>query len=76
LNSLKKKPNNTTYFVIIQNNEVIYTLNRSSSGNQIQILCSQEIKNSTFQSDESEGLKNLFQKVISSQTEKIVLKRL
>lgn len=59
-----------------EDNEIIYTLNIASTEKHIQVICSQEIKSSYFQSDEYEGLKNLFQKVISSQTEKIVLKRI
>ena len=59
-----------------ENSEIVYSLNISSTGNKIQIICSMEIKDNTFGADQYDGLKNLFQKVISSQTEKIVLKRI
>jgi hypothetical protein len=62
--------------ISFENSEFVYSLNISSTENKIQIICSQEIKNDIFNADQYEGLKDLFQKVISSQTEKIVLKRI
>jgi hypothetical protein len=58
-----------------ENGEIVYSLNISSTGNQIQIGCSQEIKNNSFEAEQYNGLKDIFQKVIASQTEKIVLKK-
>jgi hypothetical protein len=59
-----------------ETNEIVYSINSSCNGKQIQIVCTQEIKNCFFEANQYEGLKNIFQKIISSQTEKIVLKRI
>lgn len=59
-----------------QNKEIIYTLNISNLENKIQISCTKEINNSIFAADDYIGLKNLFQQVIASQNEKIVLKKI
>ncbi|MHC0439115.1 DUF3857 domain-containing protein [Flavobacterium sp. 3-210] len=59
-----------------QNKEIIYTLNISSLENKIQISCIKEINNSIFAAGDYIGLKNLFQQVIASQNEKIVLKKI
>lgn len=55
---------------------IIYTLNISSERNKIQISCIKEINSSIFAADAYDGLKNLFQKMLASQNEKIVLKKI
>ncbi|WP_316633279.1 DUF3857 domain-containing protein [uncultured Flavobacterium sp.] len=59
-----------------ENKEIVYFLNIFNEGNKIQIICSKEINNSIFAADQYNGLKDLFQKVIVSQNEKIVLKKI
>lgn len=59
-----------------ENREIIYYLNISNEGNKIQISSSKEINNSIFAADQYNGLKDLFQKMIASQNEKIVLKKI
>ncbi|WP_431243187.1 DUF3857 domain-containing protein [Flavobacterium sp. P21] len=59
-----------------QNKEITYTLNISNLENKIQISCIKEINNSIFAAGDYDGLKNLFQQVIASQNEKIVLKKI
>jgi len=59
-----------------ENKAIVYTLNISKQENKIQISCSKEINNSIFAADDYNGLKDLFQKVIASQNEKIVLKKI
>jgi hypothetical protein len=61
--------------ILSENKEIIYTLNISGVENKIQITCSKEINNSIFAADQYKGLKDLFQKMIASQNEKIVLKK-
>lgn len=62
--------------IISENKEIVYVLNLSSEGNKIQIISLKEINNSIFAADQYDGLKDLFQKMIVSQNEKIVLKKI
>jgi hypothetical protein len=59
-----------------ENKEIIFTLNILNQGNKIQISSIKEINNSIFAADDYNGLKDLFQKMIASQNEKIVLKKI
>jgi Domain of Unknown Function with PDB structure (DUF3857) len=59
-----------------ENKEIVYLLNISREENKIQISSSKEINNSIFAADQYGGLKELFQKMIVSQNEKIVLKKI
>lgn len=62
--------------ILAENKEIIYYLNVSNEGNKIQIISSKEINNSIFAANQYNGLKDLFQKMIMSQNEKIVLKKI
>ncbi|TDW45840.1 uncharacterized protein DUF3857 [Flavobacterium sp. 270] len=62
--------------ILSENKEIVYLLNISNSENKIQINCSKEINNSIFASNQYNGLKDFFQKMIASQNEKIVLKKI
>nr|WP_315221443.1 DUF3857 domain-containing protein [uncultured Flavobacterium sp.] len=62
--------------MMAENNGITYTFNIAAQDNKIQIICIKEINNSVFAVDQYEGLKEIFQKVIASQNQKIVLKRL
>ncbi|MNR33885.1 hypothetical protein D3C85_1516020 [compost metagenome] len=55
---------------------IVYVFNISNQGNIIQISCVKEINSSIFAADEYTGLKELFQKMLASQNEKIVLKKI
>jgi len=59
-----------------ENKEIVYMLNTSGEGNKIRIISSKEINNSIFAADQYNGLKDLFQKMIASQNQKIVLKKI
>ncbi|OOV17165.1 DUF3857 domain-containing protein [Flavobacterium sp. LM4] len=59
-----------------EDKQIVFVLNISNEQNNIQITSSREINKSTFAADEYEVLKNLFQKAIISQNEKIVLKKI
>ncbi|WP_029270580.1 DUF3857 domain-containing protein [Flavobacterium sp. KJJ] len=59
-----------------ENKEIIYTLNVLNQGNKIQISSVKEINNSIFAAEDYDGLKDLFQKMIASQNEKIILKKI
>lgn len=59
-----------------EDREIIYFLNISNEGNKIQISSSKEINSSIFAADQYNGLKDLFQRMIVSQNEKIVLKKI
>ncbi|KAF2335753.1 DUF3857 domain-containing protein [Flavobacterium daemonense] len=59
-----------------ENKEITFTLNISKLENKIQIVCMKEINNSIFAAGDYNGLKDLFQKMIASQNEKIVLKKI
>lgn len=56
--------------------EISYSLNFSVSANKIQIGSVKEINNSTFAPEDYEMLKEFFQKIIVSQNEKIVIKKI
>ncbi|MEO7977823.1 DUF3857 domain-containing protein [Flavobacterium sp.] len=62
--------------ILTENNSVVYKFYIVNEQNKIQISCLKEINNSTFAADEYNGLKEIFQKMIASQNEKIVLKKL
>lgn len=62
--------------IISEDNDIAYSLNISLVDNIIQIICTKEINRSVFSALNYDGLKSLFQKVIASQNEKIVLKRI
>ena len=53
-----------------------YTFNITNAGNKIQINCLKEINSSIFAAEEYAGLKDIFQKMLVSQNEKIVLKKI
>lgn len=55
---------------------ITYIFNISNENNKIQISCLKEINNSIFAADEYTGLKDIFQKMLASQNEKIVLKKI
>lgn len=59
-----------------EDKEIVYSFNISNEGNKIQISCLKEINSSIFAADEYTGLKELFQKMLASQNEKIVLKKI
>jgi hypothetical protein len=59
-----------------ESKEIVFSLNISSEGNKIQILSTKEINSSIFAADAYKGLKELFQKMIASQNEKIILKKI
>lgn len=61
--------------VTLGDKEIVFSLNISSDGNKIQILSTKEINSSIFAADAYQGLKDLFQKMIASQNEKIILKK-
>ncbi|RUT68209.1 DUF3857 domain-containing protein [Flavobacterium cupreum] len=62
--------------IVSESKDLVYFLNIASQGNKIQISSSKEINNSIFAADQYSGLKELFQKMIVSQNEKIVLKKI
>lgn len=62
--------------IVSENKEIVYVLNVLGEGNKIQIISSKEINNSIFAADQYNGLKDLFQKMIVSQNEKIILKKI
>jgi hypothetical protein len=62
--------------ILSEDKAIAYTFNIANDGNKIQITCIKEINNSIFAADEYTGLKNLFQKMLASQNEKIVLKKI
>lgn len=62
--------------ILSENKEIAYMLNILNQGNKIQIISSREINNSIFAADQYQGLKDLFQKMIASQNQKIVLKKI
>jgi hypothetical protein len=55
---------------------ITYIFNISNENNKIQISCVKEINSSIFAADEYTGLKDIFQKMLASQNEKIVLKKI
>lgn len=66
----------TAVKITSESKDIVYFLNIASQGNKIQISSSKEINSSVFAADQYNGLKELFQKMIVSQNEKIVLKRI
>ncbi|MCC9072841.1 DUF3857 domain-containing protein [Flavobacterium sp. F-65] len=62
--------------ISLENKEIVYLLNISSEGNKIKISSLKEINNSIFAAEKYSGLKAFFQKITTSQNEKIVLKRI
>jgi hypothetical protein len=62
--------------VSTEDKAITYTFNIANEGNKIQISCIKEINNSIFAADEYTGLKDVFQKMLASQNEKIVLKKI
>lgn len=62
--------------IATEDKNIIYLLNFAAEGNKIQITCSKEINSSIFAAEQYTGLKNIFQKVVASQNEKIVLKKM
>ncbi|WP_428231476.1 DUF3857 domain-containing protein [Flavobacterium sp.] len=62
--------------IVSENKEIVYVLNVLGEGNKIQISSSKEINNSIFAADQYNGLKDLFEKMIVSQNEKIILKKI
>ena len=61
--------------IATEDKNIIYIMNFSNEGNKIQISCLKEINNTIFAPDEYNGIKEIFQKMIASQNEKIVLKK-
>lgn len=59
-----------------ENKEITFILNITNQGNKIQISTVKEINSSIFAAEDYNGLKELFQKMIAKQNEKIVLKRI
>ncbi|KRB53850.1 DUF3857 domain-containing protein [Flavobacterium sp. Root186] len=59
-----------------ENKEIVFVLDIVNVDDRIQISCSKVIKNSVFEADQYNGLKNLYQKMLANQNEKIVLKRI
>ena len=59
-----------------EDKKIVFMLNISNLGNKIQIASTKEINKSSFPADEYDVLKDLFQKAIISQNEKIVLKKI
>ena len=62
--------------IVTEDRFVTYMLDYLQTENKIQINCIKEINNSNFAADYYDGLKDIFQKIISSQNEKIVLKKI
>lgn len=62
--------------ISLEDKQGIYLLNVVKDGNKIQISSSKEINNSIFAADSYGGLKDFYQKMIMSQNEKIVLKKI
>jgi len=62
--------------IVSEDKAIAYNFNISYDGNKIQINCIKEINSSIFAADEYTGLKDIFQKMLASQNEKIVLKKI
>lgn len=62
--------------IATEDKAITYIFNISHENNKIQISCIKEINNSIFAADEYNGLKDIFQKILASQNEKIVLKKI
>ena len=61
--------------IATQDKDIIYLLTFSNQENKIQISCLKEINNSIFAPEEYNGIKEIFHKMITSQNQKIVLKK-
>ena len=61
--------------IAVENSGIVYKFNIINEENKIQISCFKDINNSIFAADQYDGLKEIFQKIIVSQNEKIVLKK-
>lgn len=59
-----------------EDKEIVYSLNYSVDGDKIQIMSVKEVNNSIFAAESYGMLKEFFQKIIVSQNEKIVLKKI
>ena len=62
--------------IAVEDNGIIYKFNIVNQANKIQISCLKEINTSVFAAGQYSVLKEIFQKMIASQTEKIVLKKI
>jgi hypothetical protein len=59
-----------------EDKKIVYFFNIFNEGNKIQIICLTEINDSLFSSDQYNGLKEIFQKMMASQNQKIILKKI
>ena len=59
----------------MQENMGSFKYNISNNGNQIQLLCTQEINQAVISAEYYEILKDFFKQIVNKQTEKIVLKK-
>ncbi|MFD1601138.1 DUF3857 domain-containing protein [Flavobacterium artemisiae] len=59
----------------LEDKTISFTMNISNDGNKIQFSSLQEINSSIFAVENYQGLKDIFQKIITSQNQKIVLKK-
>ncbi|MDR7209813.1 DUF3857 domain-containing protein [Flavobacterium piscis] len=62
--------------ILAENKDITYKFNIVNQENKIQISCIKEINNSIFVAQQYNGLKELFQKIIALESEKIVLKKI
>jgi hypothetical protein len=62
--------------IATEDKNIIYIMNFSNEGNKIQISCLKEINSAIFATDHYNGIKEIFQKMVASQNEKIVLKKI
>ncbi|TDE55562.1 DUF3857 domain-containing protein [Flavobacterium sp. GT3P67] len=59
-----------------EDNVILFVINTQVEGNKIQIIITKEINTAIMEAEYYSNLKNLFQKIIDKQNEKIVLKKL
>jgi hypothetical protein len=59
----------------LEDKTISFTMNISNDGNKIQFSSLKEINSSIFAVENYQGLKDIFQKIITSQNQKIVLKK-
>ncbi|MBW1658062.1 DUF3857 domain-containing protein [Flavobacterium quisquiliarum] len=59
----------------LEENAISLSLNVLSEGNKIQFIFTKDINNSIFAAEHYNALKTLFQKMLASQNEKIILKK-
>ncbi|TDW45839.1 transglutaminase superfamily protein [Flavobacterium sp. 270] len=62
--------------IALENKQAVFTLVTAIEDNKIQIRSTTEINKAIFAADEYDMLKEFFQKIIESQNEKIVLKKI